>query len=119
MVLDEPTAGQDTDNVLRLMDDLTRPGQFDALVFATHDLELVRAYANRVVVMSTGQIVADGAPEIAWESAAVGIFGVVCAREFVFADGDRIEIYRPLAVDPRAARRERAAGAKRRGRASG
>lgn len=48
------------------------------------------------------------------ESAAVGIFGVVCAREFVFADGDRIEIYRPLAVDPRAARRERAAGAKRR-----
>ena len=63
MVLDEPTAGQDTDNVLRLMDDLTRPGQFDALVFATHDLELVRAYANRVVVMSAGQIVADGAPE--------------------------------------------------------
>ena len=63
MVLDEPTAGQDTDNVLRLMDDLSRPGQFDALVFATHDLELVRAYANRVVVMSAGRIVADGEPD--------------------------------------------------------
>ncbi len=69
--------------------------------------------------LAAARRLADGAPEIAWESAAVGIFGVVCAREFVFADGDRIEIYRPLAVDPRAARRERAAGAKRRGRASG
>jgi putative ubiquitin-RnfH superfamily antitoxin RatB of RatAB toxin-antitoxin module len=59
-----------------------------------------------------------GMPEVPWESASVGIFGVVCAREFVFADGDRIEVYRPLTVDPRAARRERAAVAKRRGRAA-
>lgn len=59
---------------------------------------------------------AAGAPEIPWESASVGIFGAICARELVFADGDRIEIYRPLIVDPRAARRERAAGVKRRPR---
>ncbi len=55
-------------------------------------------------------------PEVAWDSAIVGIFGVVCAREHVFADGDRLEIYRPLAADPRAARRARVARAKRRGR---
>ena len=69
--------------------------------------------------LAAAQHVATDAPALLWESVSVGIFGVMCAREFVFADGDRIEIYRPLTVDPRAARRERAAGAKRRGRASG
>lgn len=57
-----------------------------------------------------------GAPDIDWESATVGIHGVACARERQFADGDRIEIYRPLAVDPRAARRRRVANARRAGR---
>lgn len=55
------------------------------------------------------------APDIAWDSVVVGIFGAVCAREQEFADGDRIEIYRPLVVDPRAARRARVVRAKRAG----
>lgn len=62
MVLDEPTAGQDAENVTRLMDDATDRRHFDALVFATHDLALARAYANRAIVMSQGEIVADGDP---------------------------------------------------------
>lgn len=62
MALDEPTAGQDSANILRLMDELTTREGFDGLVFATHDLELARAYANRAVVMSGGEIVADGEP---------------------------------------------------------
>lgn len=45
--------------------------------------------------------------DIPWDSASVGIFGQVCARSSVPADGDRIEIYRPLAADPRERRRER------------
>jgi len=49
------------------------------------------------------------APQVDWDSAAVGIYGVVCDRQRRFADGDRIEIYRPLAADPRAARRARTA----------
>jgi len=44
--------------------------------------------------------------------AAVGIFGRTVARTQPLMDGDRVEIYRPLAVDPKAARRSRA----RRGR---
>ncbi len=38
----------------------------------------------------------------------VGIFARTCAPETVLQDGDRIEIYRPLKVDPKAQRRERA-----------
>lgn len=45
--------------------------------------------------------------EARWEDAEVGIFGARCSRDHVPEDGDRIEIYRPLANDPKQARRER------------
>jgi len=44
--------------------------------------------------------------EIPWDSAPVGIFGELCDRAAVPADGDRIEIYRPLVADPKDWRRE-------------
>ena len=40
---------------------------------------------------------------------ACGIFGRVVGRERALAHGDRVEIYRPLAADPKVARRSRAA----------
>jgi putative ubiquitin-RnfH superfamily antitoxin RatB of RatAB toxin-antitoxin module len=38
---------------------------------------------------------------------ALGIFGKVAHRDQLLRDGDRIEIYRPLAEEPRLARRKR------------
>ncbi len=38
----------------------------------------------------------------------VGIFGKVARRDRPLNDGDRIEIYRPLAEEPKLARRQRA-----------
>jgi putative ubiquitin-RnfH superfamily antitoxin RatB of RatAB toxin-antitoxin module len=43
--------------------------------------------------------------EIPWDTAPVGIFGELCDRGAVPADGDRIELYRPLQSDPRERRR--------------
>jgi len=43
--------------------------------------------------------------DIPWDSAPVGIFGEARSRTDVPADGDRIELYRPLRDDPRARRR--------------
>jgi uncharacterized protein len=40
--------------------------------------------------------------------AKVGINGRLAHHETVLADGDRVEIYRPLTVDPKEARRARA-----------
>jgi putative ubiquitin-RnfH superfamily antitoxin RatB of RatAB toxin-antitoxin module len=40
--------------------------------------------------------------------APVGIYGRIVERAEPLADGDRVEIYRPLAIDPKAARRSRA-----------
>jgi hypothetical protein len=43
-----------------------------------------------------------------------GIYGIEAGPETVLRDGDRVEIYRPLAADPKEARRARAARARRR-----
>ncbi len=48
-------------------------------------------------------------PELAGQPLDVGIFGRCCAISDAVSDGDRIEIYRPLRLDPKEARRLRAA----------
>lgn len=48
-----------------------------------------------------------GSEPVPWDTADVGIFGELRPREAIPQDGDRIELYRPLATDPRVARRER------------
>ncbi len=47
-------------------------------------------------------------------AAAVGVYGRVVPREQRLEEGDRVEIYRPLAADPRTARRVRVERARRR-----
>jgi hypothetical protein len=56
---------------------------------------------------------AAGLDPALWERGVVGVFGEVRARDGAFADGDRIELYRPLRADPRARRRERVARERR------
>ena len=48
-------------------------------------------------------------PALRLDDAAVGIWGHPAPRDRVLADGDRVEVYRPLAMDPREARRQLAA----------
>ncbi len=48
-------------------------------------------------------------PEIDLEKNRVGIFGRICSLDSIPTAGDRIEIYRPLALDPKEQRRIRAA----------
>jgi putative ubiquitin-RnfH superfamily antitoxin RatB of RatAB toxin-antitoxin module len=43
--------------------------------------------------------------DVPWDSAPVGIFGEPRSRDDLPADGDRIELYRPLSADPRERRR--------------
>jgi len=48
-------------------------------------------------------------PEISLQKQAFGIFGKRAALEARLSPGDRVEVYRALAVDPKEARRRRAA----------
>lgn len=43
-----------------------------------------------------------------WSEAPVGIFGELCSRDRLLEEGDRVELYRPLLVDPKVSRRARA-----------
>jgi hypothetical protein len=52
-------------------------------------------------------------PEIDLEKSRVGVFGRPCAADTVLADGDRVEIYRPLLADAKERRRLRADGVRR------
>lgn len=55
------------------------------------------------------------ASEIDW-NAPVGVHGEPCDRGRQLAPGDRVELYRPLAIDPKESRRRRAAATPRSGR---
>ena len=46
-------------------------------------------------------------PELDLAAAAVGIWGALCRHEDLLRDRDRVEVYRPLQVDPMEARRRR------------
>ena len=48
-------------------------------------------------------------PEIRLEKQAFGIFGKRAALDARLSPGDRVEVYRALAIDPKEARRRRAA----------
>lgn len=85
-------------------------------------VEVVFALADRqelvTVIVDKGATIADaiarssiGAsfPEWNLEDCAVGIWGCPAARDQRLRDGDRVELYRPLKLDPREARRTLAA----------
>lgn len=84
-------------------------------------IEIVHAQPQRVIIkgyrLEPGACVADALRLAALDpdfsgvdlaNSAIGIFGNVTRADQALQDGDRIEIYRPLGADPKAARRARA-----------
>jgi energy-coupling factor transport system ATP-binding protein len=62
LVMDEPTAGQDYHNYMSFMDAILQLPGFEAILFITHDVDLAVIYANRILMVANGSIVADGSP---------------------------------------------------------
>jgi energy-coupling factor transport system ATP-binding protein len=63
LVMDEPTAGQDYQNYMSFMDSILQLPSFEAILFITHDVDLAVIYANRVLMINDGRLVADGKPQ--------------------------------------------------------
>jgi energy-coupling factor transport system ATP-binding protein len=68
LLLDEPTSGQDRQQVEQMMVALSADTSDRALVFVTHDIGLALSHATRVVVLHEGEVVADGPPAEALQS---------------------------------------------------
>ncbi|MDX3450906.1 ATP-binding cassette domain-containing protein [Streptomyces sp. ME02-8801-2C] len=67
VVADEPTTGQDALTKRRIVDELTAVvAQGIALVLLSHDLDVVRALADEVLVMRDGRVVESGPTERVW-----------------------------------------------------
>ena len=63
VIADEPTAGLDpetTGRVLRLLDTLHDAGR--SIVISTHDVELALAWADHIIVLHRGPLLAEGPP---------------------------------------------------------
>ena len=63
LVMDEPTAGQDYQNYMNFMDSILQLPGFEAVLFITHDVDLAVIFANRVLIINDGQLIADGKPQ--------------------------------------------------------
>jgi putative ubiquitin-RnfH superfamily antitoxin RatB of RatAB toxin-antitoxin module len=74
-------------------------------------LELAPGATLRDAVLRSG--VLERHPEIDLAVQKLGIFGTPAAPDRLLCDGDRVEIYRALALDPKEARRKRALGVRR------
>jgi ABC-2 type transport system ATP-binding protein len=83
LLLDEPTAGIDVEgrrDFWQSMRDIA--GQGKTVLFATHYLEEADAYADRIVLIAGGQVVADGAAtEIKAQAASRTIRGTLAGAE--------------------------------------
>ncbi len=72
LVLDEPTAGLDPAQALSVADILRAHAQGGgAVLFSTHDIALAASVAQRVLLLSGGRVIAEGAPEQALTAEAL------------------------------------------------
>jgi putative ubiquitin-RnfH superfamily antitoxin RatB of RatAB toxin-antitoxin module len=89
-----------------------------AVGYAEAGRAIVKTYRLRAPA-TVGEALARAAADPAFAGvdvarSAVGVFGRVAPLARRLEDGDRVEIYRPLAADPKSARRARAREARRR-----
>jgi iron complex transport system ATP-binding protein len=97
LVLDEPTAALDPAHAVSVFETLRdRIRERGAAVAVTHDLNLAARFADRVVLLHRGEIVADGPPpEVLGGDAAAAAFAI--ALHLGAVPGDEI----PFAVPGR------------------
>jgi len=62
LILDEPTAGLDPNQIREVRDTIRRLGETKTILLSTHILQEVEAMCNRVIFISEGRLVFDGTP---------------------------------------------------------
>ncbi|MCI0492265.1 MAG: ABC transporter ATP-binding protein [Planctomycetes bacterium] len=62
LILDEPTAGLDPNQIREVRDTIRRIGETKTILLSTHILQEVEAMCNRVLFINEGRLVFDGTP---------------------------------------------------------
>ncbi len=63
LILDEPTSGLDPIQIVEIRDLITRIGKEKTVLLSTHIMQEVEAMCSRVIIISSGNIVADDSME--------------------------------------------------------
>jgi ABC-2 type transport system ATP-binding protein len=63
LVLDEPTAGLDPNQIVQIRSIIRKMGERKTVIFSTHILSEAEATCDRIVIINRGRIVADGTPQ--------------------------------------------------------
>ena len=83
------------------------------VVYATAEQQLLLAFEVPVGTSVSEAVQLSGIAEhllhVTLQDCPLGIFGRVVAPEHLIEAGDRIELYRPLLIDPKEVRKQRAA----------
>lgn len=91
LLLDEPTANLDIATrreIVRTIADLR--GVTDTVVIATHDMQLVCQFADRVIVLNQGRVIGDGTPEEIFHDEEVVRASGICPPE-IYAMGAALD----------------------------
>ena len=62
LILDEPTAGQDLRTTTEFIGHALAAESVESVYFITHDVDLALTYADRIIVVDEGRVVADASP---------------------------------------------------------
>jgi ABC-2 type transport system ATP-binding protein len=62
LILDEPTAGLDPNQIREVRDTVRRIGETKTILLSTHILQEVEAMCNRVIFIDAGRLKFDGTP---------------------------------------------------------
>jgi len=71
------------------------------------EMELLLPAGATIAGAVAASALAERHPGVDVTTLAIGLWGKVCAADETLRDGDRVELYRPLSVDPKEARRLR------------
>ena len=63
LVLDEPTAGLDPNQIVQIRSIIKKMGKEKTVILSTHILSEAEATCDRIVIINKGKVVADGTPD--------------------------------------------------------
>lgn len=89
LLLDEPTSALDLAQQKSVLDQAWRYAREGTTVIAVmHDLNMAARYADRVLMLESGRLVADTPPQVSLHAETIeSVFGVEAAVETAFSDG--------------------------------
>jgi len=77
LLVDEPTANLDAAQALDVLERLKRESETALVIAAIHDLALAAHFADRVIVMDEGRVIADGSAEVLDGGVLAEVFGIM------------------------------------------